>query len=482
MIAFIVVQLTALAAGMLVFAALGVLRMPVGLLVPASWLAGTGLLAAERLLLAQAGLQWSAPNLALPWLAVAALAAWRYHAARISDIRRLSPRLSRLSVSALLEIGVAIVIGMWTLILLSQAVRSAPIGWDSLVIWLFKGHVLYTAGTVPTGFFADPYYSFAHPDYPLLVPLTVARTYAWIGENDMLAKGFWSLLAGAAAFGLYYGLSGVTGMPARLVGLMVLMSLPEVASSASGYFAGYADLPLAVLLLFGGIFLYRWLKPDTGADYIAASLFFSLAGFTKNEGLIIALAGNALILVLGLAGRRLTWPGISAVVFLFGAIFVPWQVEYRLLGLQSDLPMSISTAAANLSARVGLIMQSLTSSALNASDLSLVWPLLCVLLVLSLLLAPRKWLIASALLILIVAHLAASIFAYLVTPYDLTWHLATSAGRVVFQPTLLAVLLGTICLGIISEMRDPATAPATVKSPDPQSALASKIVPAEERA
>jgi hypothetical protein len=482
MVAFIAAQLVALAAGLLLFAALGALRVPIGLLVPASWLGGTGMLAVERLLLAQVGLQWSAFNLALPWLAMAIVALWRYRAVRISRTPRFSPDLNRLTVSRILAIGVPIVIGVWTLILLSRAVSSAPIGWDSLVIWLFKGRVLYTAGTVPTGFFTDPYYNYIHPDYPLLVPLTVARTYAWIGENDMLVKGWWSLMAGAAAFGLYYGLSGVTGLPARLVGLVVLMSLPDMASFASGYFAGYADLPLAVFLLFGGIFLYRWLKLRTEADYLPAALFFSLAGFTKNEGLIMAVVGSALILVLGLANRRLTWQGTVAVIVVFGMIVVPWQVEYRLLGLQSDIPISLSGAASNFSARITPISQGLASSALTVTDLGLVWPLLFVLSVLALLLAPKKWLATSALLILVGANLAASTLAYLVTPYDLAWHLSTSAVRVVFQSTLLAVLLGTVYLGILTDMWDPVEELATGKASELPSAPMGNIVPAEERA
>jgi hypothetical protein len=46
--------------------------------------------------------------------------------------------------------------------------------------------------------------------------------------------------------------------------------------------------------------------------------------------------------------------------------------------------------------------------------------------------------------------------AYVVTPYDLAWHLQTSADRVVFQPALVALLLGTIYLGLLLDRRDPA--------------------------
>src|SRR5205823_2629970 len=45
--------------------------------------------------------------------------------------------------------------------------------------------------------------------------------------------------------------------------------------------------------------------------------------------------------------------------------------------------------------------------------------------------------------------------AYIVTSHDLAWHLQTSLDRVVFQPTLVVVLLGTIYLGLLLDRRSP---------------------------
>ena len=45
--------------------------------------------------------------------------------------------------------------------------------------------------------------------------------------------------------------------------------------------------------------------------------------------------------------------------------------------------------------------------------------------------------------------LGGAVLAYIVTPHDLSWHLHTSVDRVVFQPTLVALLLGTIYLGLL---------------------------------
>src|SRR5512140_692445 len=77
MLAFFAAQLAALSAGGILLAAFDALRLPLGLLLPTAWLAGTGMLAVERLLVAQAGLPWSAAMLALPWLALAAVGVYR---------------------------------------------------------------------------------------------------------------------------------------------------------------------------------------------------------------------------------------------------------------------------------------------------------------------------------------------------------------------------------------------------------------------
>src|SRR5438874_339345 len=71
---FWIAQGVALAVGAVALLALRGWRLPGGLFFVASWLAGTGLLAVEHLLLALVGLPWSPLWLAVPWLVVGGLA------------------------------------------------------------------------------------------------------------------------------------------------------------------------------------------------------------------------------------------------------------------------------------------------------------------------------------------------------------------------------------------------------------------------
>ncbi len=207
------------------------------------------MLAAEHLLLAQAGLPWDPLLLALPWVLLGGLLGYRRYTSRHPQKSEAGhrPAWRRRAPDLALDLVIGLAILAWTAALWWKATNTPLIGWDAIAMWLFKGRAFYAAGTVPVAFFADPGYAgYAHMDYPLLVPLTVAQTYAWTGDTDILMRGWWALLGGATAAGLYWGLAGFAGRMARLGGLALVLTLPGLYTHAADYFAGYADLPLAV--------------------------------------------------------------------------------------------------------------------------------------------------------------------------------------------------------------------------------------------
>jgi hypothetical protein len=427
-------------------------RLPAGLLVPAAWLAGTGALAAERILLALAGVPWNLVTLGLPWLALALLARqsspFRPGLLRPAPWRG-APRNDGIG-SRPMHVVVAAVLLAWTAALFWRATHQPLDGWDAWAIWFLKGRVLYQESGLPVPFFTDSFFAaYAHLDYPLLVPLTIAGTYAWMGDMDTLMKGWWALLAGAAAAGIYWGLDRLVGRAARVAGLLLFLALPEVQAHVAGAYTGYADLPLAVLVLFGGIFLYRR-EP-------AAALFFALSGFTKNEGLVIAAVGLALAVVT-VRPVRIAAPVAAACAAL---IVLPWQWERVALGIGGEFQPSASALIANWGERIGPILQGLTAIALDVGRFGLLWPGLVVVLALALPArrgtSPRatgmderrggSWRSAWPLMALLGAQLAAAVVAYVISPNDLTWHLATSGDRVLFQAAPLALLVVIHCLG-----------------------------------
>jgi hypothetical protein len=244
------------------------------------------------------------------------------------------------------------------------------------------------------------------------------------------------------------------GRRARLGGLLLLLLLPELLRHVAGEMVGYADLPLAVLFLFAAIFFYRWLKHPTPGDFSAAALFFSLAGTAKNEGLILSGAGLVLLLGCAAARRRLSWPEFATAVLAAGLILLPWQVQRTALGIAGDFHPTLGAIATQAPARIGPILAALTGTLADPGRFNVAILLVPLLGGAALVYEPRRWRATLPLLALIGAHLGAAIIAFTVTPFDLAWHLSTSADRILFQSMLVALFLATIYMGLLLDRPD----------------------------
>ena len=478
---FLISQLVVLVVGIAVLPALGVWRLPGPLFASSAWLVGCVVMAAEQLLIAQAHLPWNVISLGLPIIVVAMIGAYRLR----SDARKAGDRATELSVPGSFlqnkgrrfDTAVFLVVTVWCTLLLIRTAQERLQGYDAMSNWIFKARIFYHEGTVPASFLTDPVFTtWDHSDYPPLVPLSVAHVYSFTGDNDAIAKGWWVLLAGAAAVALYWGLEGFVDRAARVAGLILLLLLPEILNYAEGPHAGYADLPRAVLLMYSGIFFFRWLWQAARVDFVLAVFFLCASGFTKNEGLIVAAAGLVLIWLTGLVLRRDMLEGgrVSAVLVLL--ILLPWQVEVRLLGLQSDLHPSLPLVLTNFPGRIGPILERLFVRMTDINQVGWTWIGLPFVSLAGLVRSPRRWLPALAILALILIHLASIILAHIVTPYDLNWHLSTSADRLVFQITPLVLLLITVSLGLLIDNRQPEGLADIVapRLPDTEGAIVSR--------
>lgn len=452
---FLFAQVTALLAGSVLLVVGGAQRLTVGLWVPVAWLIGTAALAIEYLLLALAQVAWTPTTLALPWLPILLIAAWRVRA-MLKNNRELWARLRVRGIhgtpGGLLDLlAVALILGT-TVVLLRTATNEPLVGWDAWQMWFMKGRAFYQAGGIP-----ESLRQIGHPDYPLMVPLTIAYNYSWVGDHDSIVKGWWSLLMGAASASIYFGLEGFVGRIARFAGLLMLLQLPQVIHFGAGYDAGYADLPLAVFLLYGALFLYRWLKRPTSTDFTLAALFFSFAAFTKNEGFVTGMASLLLLAGLSLTLRRFKWSQAFAMCLLPALIIIPWQLKKGTLGFESEMRPDLAVIQANWSQRIGPIVQALAGSIPFPARNSWGWALMPILSLGSLVFSARRWLVTLPVLAIVVMHLSAALVAYIVSPYDLEWHLRTSTTRVMFQITPILMLLATLYLGLLLDREDPVT-------------------------
>jgi len=81
--------------------------------------------------------------------------------------------------------GLAILAGGAWLLFSVGALSDAMWTTDFVAFWGYKGKVVFLSSAVPRRLFQDPALYFAHREYPLLVPLSLAALASWIGEwND----------------------------------------------------------------------------------------------------------------------------------------------------------------------------------------------------------------------------------------------------------------------------------------------------------
>jgi hypothetical protein len=142
-------------------------------------------------------------------------------------------------------------------------------------------------------------------DYPLLLPLSIARGWHYLGGESPVVPATVALLFTFGTVGtLYAGLTVLRGRSqGALAGLLLLGTFMFVPM---GY-VQMADIPLGYFFLAALTLLavQDALAPGKGRLLLAAGLMTSFAAWTKNEGLLFA---GAVVLARLLVAPRLAGP------------------------------------------------------------------------------------------------------------------------------------------------------------------------------
>jgi len=304
------------------------------------------------------------------------------------------------------------------------ATLAPPWEWDFWAIWGLKARVFFERGGIDWRFLESRWNAFAHPDYPLLVPLNF--------DFLALVSGGWNdrwfgilFVACAVALVLIVRDLAEREVPQPFASLIALV----IAGLACTRYVGLAEGAFVAFGTAAILFLRN-------ARFVHAALLFGLAASTKQEGVTLLMAA---VLALVLAGRardalRL-WPAF--------AIAAPWWIFALAHRLQSDLLASgiLERAHARL-ARFGDFASLMSRW---TPDVTL-W-----------LLVPAAILVARAsdrrreapYLLILVLQSAAMVFAYLTTPYGLQWHIATSWPRLARQLEPAAAFIVLVLLAKI---------------------------------
>jgi hypothetical protein len=302
--------------------------------------------------------------------------------------------------------------------------------WDFWAIWGLKAKVFLEAGAIDWHFLESRWNTFAHPDYPLLLPMNF--------DFVALVSGGWS----DRWLGLLFVAWGIA---------LLLIVRAFAARETSPFFASLLTLTMAslavsryiglaegALIAFGGagiLFVRSALRDDDAASWRHGALMLGFAANCKNEGIALLAAVTIAVAITGLRGRafarlRNLWPAY--------ALIAPWL----LLRLTHALPTDLASGSApsRLLARLPYALQLLRLLAAHLYE-----PWFWVAILIGVLVAPAAARRREAFVLIVTAiQLAFYVVAYLATPNDLRWHIVTSWSRLTGQiavPIAFAVFL-----------------------------------------
>jgi hypothetical protein len=300
--------------------------------------------------------------------------------------------------------------------------------WDFWAIWGLKAKVFLEIGGIDWRFLESHWNTFAHTDYPLLVPLNFDFVGLAGGWSDRWL-GLLFVAWGLALLLVIRALSSIETTP-FFASLLTL----AVASLSLSRYVGLAEGALIAFGVAGVLFVRAALANDDAAAWRHGALMLGFAANCKNEGM-------ALLVAVTIALFMVTWRrNRAAVLRLWPAYALP--APWLLLRATHELPTDIASGSAvsRLLARLPHLHQILAFLASHLYD-----PWFWVAILAGILVAPAAARRREHFILLLTAiQLVFYVGAYLTTPHDLSWHILTSWPRLTGQiavPITFAVFM-----------------------------------------
>ena len=289
-----------------------------------------------------------------------------------------------------------------------------------------------------------------HADYPLLLAMNIAASWEMLGRDSAAVPMLQSALFALACAGLTVSaLAVVKSVGQAALGLTILWGIPVFVNEGARQMA---DVPMAFFVLATGTLLYLYVLRGSAGLMVLAGITTGLAAWTKNEGSVLVV-GAAAAVVLTFA-RRHFWR--STLSFAAGlAVPLAVALSFKLfLAPSGDIVSAVAGGSTNQLADVTrhtLILQYLWSEIKGFGSWGIaglgigIIPFLAIYYVLFRSpVSPEHRPAYSAGIAILIIQVLGYYAAYLVSPYDLAWHLSYSSTRIVLQIFPLLLFL-TLC-------------------------------------
>lgn len=330
------------------------------------------------------------------------------------------------------------------LIIVASSIIKPHGDWDAWAIWNLHARFLFKDALNWQESFANSILGWTHPDYPLLLPVSIVRLWHYIGTTSLLVPIFLGVLFVVSTIGLlFFALQDLRGTFNAIIGGLMLLSAPFFIIQGS---AQYADIPLAFFLLAAFVLFAKYEKNQTWQFLFLTGNVLGLLVWTKNEGVLILLCFLAAHFLISFRQKKgYLWELLTLIV---GTLPVMVTLLVFKIGVApaNDL-ISVPGISQNLAniqnfSRYLVTADFFISSAFNIFQIPLVVLIVFLLLVgLNLDYVSRRF--GFVFLLTTLFTFVGFFLIYIMTPYDLVWHLQTSLNRLFLQfwPTLVFMTL-----------------------------------------
>lgn len=303
--------------------------------------------------------------------------------------------------------------------------------WDARSIWFFHAKMIYTAGSVGlSAGWHHPSVIFSHTDYPNLVPGIAAQAAYIVGHwNEYIPKI--SLIYSLIPIVMWLFTFARKSFSFGILILIFPFSMYQLIWN--GYMDGYLALYGSLAMLLLG----RYIQRNLSIDLISSITCLAILPYIKNEGQLAALAGILSIVIVDIIIKKSGHAGIKTHVWgreklvaaaILIAPFLLWSFYKLNYGLVNDLQIGTAQSIAHIIERIkdGSFSMILDSTYTQIEAAFMLFGLLYFATILQKRSVPAT---VIPTLSMATVYYIGIILIYLLTPYDLNWHIGFSVDR-----------------------------------------------------
>jgi 4-amino-4-deoxy-L-arabinose transferase-like glycosyltransferase len=317
------------------------------------------------------------------------------------------------------------------------------------MIWDLHAKFLTSQGTTWRAYFS-PMLDWSHPDYPLLVPATVAISWILYGQQNPLLPVLVGFIFTYGLVGLFFSaLIQNVKYKTAVLSTCLLLCVPTL------FFFGaiqYADIPLSFAYLSAIIILISYIQQGMRSEksLILLGLVVGMAAWTKNEGFCFIIATTLALALLAFktSKKKLLYYAIGLLpIFVLVLIF-----KYKIAAVPNDLfvKFSIENYLQLIMdpSRYRLILEALGNQFLHGGGGIIgIIPMIIVVTIILGMNSKIGSLPSKTAIGILAFTFIQYLCIYIITPHDLEWHLNYSLDRLILQLLPSAWFVISLSLG-----------------------------------